>query len=421
MTFIGHNSTDDINIQENDQTNDSQEYIIAKNYEQNILEKFNKRKNVILFVDTFEETEENIKYINQINSIIPNSKSPIIILTNNLSLFNNYNLQEKYIPYQIENEGIYKKENIIYITFFIIYFTAFFPKAELIKEKEKEKKDINNIDNNNTVIHINDNENEEVLNTFNNYDYNLDLIIKAINSVYIDTKFKIFDNNVYASLITLSYIVAIKNNYELGNILVYLKNLFQFMEEQLNKIHTKKNVLSIISLIKNKILEEMEEYELNDDIEKNSEDLGKLNDLCEINSFLDYEYGMIINSAEKDYEKKLKNYGINSGVDYNKESYFYLNEFYNCKFKDKKIFNYISNKEIEERIIEDHKFYQSYYSPNNNYNIVLNHSDVIKLNIILTQIIFNERISLEDTSKFIGTRTRTKRKNEIDKELDSNE
>ena len=164
-------------------------------------------------------------------------------------------------------------------------------------------------------------------------------------------------------------------------------------------------------------MEEIDEYQIKDDIETNNEDLGKLNDICENNSFSDYENGMIYNSAEKDYENKLMNYGINVGVDYNKESYFYLHEFFDDYFKDKKIYNYISNKEIEERIIEEHKFYQSYY----NSNINLNHSDVIKINLFLTQIIFNERISLEDTSKFIGTRTRNKsKKNDLNKELDSN-
>jgi hypothetical protein len=439
LTFIGHNSTDEINSQENEQANNSKEFVIAKNYEQNILEKFNKRKNVILFVDNFEENEDNIKYLSQINSMIPNSKSPIIILTNNLSLFNNSNnnsnpvitnnnFQTRYIPYQIGNEGINNKENIIYITFLIIYFISFFPKAELKKDEEVEDNKNNNTEEKNdieiNIIHITDNDeenHEEKLNDIiknNNYDYNLDRIIKEINSIYIDTKFKIFDNNVYSSFITLSYIIAIKNNYELDNILVYLKNLFQFMEKQFKDNNIKQNALSIISLIKNKVLEEIEEYQIKDDIDSNNEDLGKLNDICENNSFSDYEYGMIYNSAENDYENKLKNYGINLGVDYNKESYFYLNEFFGEHFKDKKMFNYISNKEIEERIIEDHKFYQSYYSS----NINLNHSDVIKINMILTQIIFNERISSEDTSKFIGTRKRnnSKRNNNLNKELDSN-
>ena len=44
---------------------------------------------MILFLDNFEENEENMKYINQINGIIPTSKSPIIILTNNLYFFSN--------------------------------------------------------------------------------------------------------------------------------------------------------------------------------------------------------------------------------------------------------------------------------------------------------------------------------------------
>ena len=100
---------------------------------------------MILFLDDFEENEENEKYINQINSIIPDSKSPIIILTNNLSLFmnsliGNINSQIKYIPYQIENEGINQKENIIYMTLLIIYFIGFFPKAVIGNKKKDEIK-----------------------------------------------------------------------------------------------------------------------------------------------------------------------------------------------------------------------------------------------------------------------------------------
>ncbi len=80
-----------------------------------------------------------------------------------------------------------------------------------------------------------------------------------MNSVYIDTKFKIFDNSVYTSLITVSYILALIKNYELDSILIYLRNLFQFMDKQFKDIHIKRNALSLVSLIKNKILEEIEE------------------------------------------------------------------------------------------------------------------------------------------------------------------
>ena len=54
LTFIGHGSSEEIDDQENNEINNSRESIIAKNYQQNILEKFNKRKNVILFVDTLK-------------------------------------------------------------------------------------------------------------------------------------------------------------------------------------------------------------------------------------------------------------------------------------------------------------------------------------------------------------------------------
>ena len=423
LTFIGHGSSEEIDDQENNEINNSRESIIAKNYQQNILEKFNKRKNVILFVDTFEDNEDNNKYINQINSMIPNSKSPILILTNNISLFTFS--QKKYKLFQIENEGIAKKENIIYMTFLIIYCTIFFPKIEPENQKINNDIDINKISNeinnnpneinNNDVIHIteNEDENDDLLINNKNYHYKLNRIIKLMNSVYIDTKFKIFDNSVYTSLITVSYILALIKNYELDSILIYLRNLFQFMDKQFKDIHIKRNALSLVSLIKNKILEEIEEYQENDDIEINNdnEDIIKLNDIYEKNSFSDYENGMLYKIGEKEYEDKLKNYGINIGVDYNKESFFYINEFSN-DYKCTKIFNYISNKEIQSRIKEDHEFFQSYY----NSNEMLNHSDVNKINMILTQIISNERISLEAISKFVGSRY-NKRTNSKTKDL----
>jgi hypothetical protein len=188
------------------------------------------------------------------------------------------------------------------------------------------------------------------------------------------------------------------------------------MDKQLTDTRVKLNTLSKVSLIKNKILEEIEEYQEKDDIEINNdnEDITKLNDIYEKNSFLDYEYGMINKIGEKEYEAKLKNYGINIGIDYNKESFFYVNEFFNDN-NSTKILNYISNKEIQDRIIEDHKFFHNYYNSNN----ILNHSDINKINMILTQIISNERITLENTSKFVGSRY-NKRKNFQNKELDPN-
>ena len=48
LTFIGHNSNEEINSQQNNDNNNSKAYNIAKDYQQNILEKFNKRRNLIL-------------------------------------------------------------------------------------------------------------------------------------------------------------------------------------------------------------------------------------------------------------------------------------------------------------------------------------------------------------------------------------
>lgn len=402
LTFIGHNSNEEINSQQNNDNNNSKAYNIAKDYQQNILEKFNKRRNLILFVDNFEENEDNIKYVNQINSLIPNSKSPIIILTNNLPLFTNNliigntSFQTRYIPHQIENEGIIQKENIIYITFLIIYFISFFPNFNL--KKEIKLNDINNKDINNNFSFNRENIADNSQKESENNDYILKKIKKSINEVFININLNTYNNELYSSFISLSNIISIKNNYELDNILVYLKNLFLFINMDLKRNYIKQNPLNIITSLQNKVLQEIEDYKVNEDININNEDLLKLNDICEQNSFSDYEYGIIDNIGEKEYEAKMKNYGINNGVDFNKESFFYLNEFYE-EFKDKQLFNYISNVEVNERIVEDYKFYHTYY---NSSDTILNHSDINKLNIMLTQIIINERISPEDISRFIG-------------------
>ena len=421
LTFIGHNSPKEIQINKD---NYSKEYIIAKNYKQNILEKFNKRKNVILFLDNFDENEDNIKYINQINSIIPNSQSPIIILTNNLSLFMNHltNENSNYFLHQIENEGIFQKENIIYMTFLIMYFHLFFPKIELEKQNSEEKmneKDIeinNNMNDNNSekdreleneldfVINIANEENETSFSynsEKNNYDYNLDRIKNEINTIFTNTNLKYYNHKVYISLLTLSYIISMKNQYELDNILVYLKNLFQSIDSQLNNIHIKQDSLNILTLAQNIVLKENEEYEIIDNvlnIEENN--ITKISEIYENDSFSDYEYGYIYSLGEKEYENKLKNYEINNGIDFNKESYFYTNKFCNLNnFSNN--FNYISNKEIKNRIIEDHKFFQNYYTSSNSN---LNYSDIKKINMILIHIINNDTITLEDISRFIGVR-----------------
>ena len=402
LTFIGHNSKEEINSQQNNDNNNSKAYNIAKDYQQNILEKFNKRRNLILFVDNFEENEDNIKYVNQINSLIPNSKSPIIILTNNLPLFTNNliigntSFQTRYIPHQIENEGIFQKENIIYITFLIIYFISFFPNFNL--KKEIKLNDINNKDINNNFSFNRENIADNSQKESENNDYILKKIKKSINEVFININLNTYNNELYSSFISLSNIISIKNNYELDNILVYLKNLFLFINMDLKRNYIKQNPLNIITSLQNKVLQEIEDYKVNEDININNEDLLKLNDICEQNSFSDYEYGIIDNIGEKEYEAKMKNYGINNGVDFNKESFFYINEFYE-EFKDKQLFNYISNVEVNERIVEDYKFYHTYY---NSSDTILNHSDINKLNIMLTQIIINERISPEDISRFIG-------------------
>ena len=409
LTFIGHNSNI-ISSQESEKT-ESKEYKIFQNYQQNILEKFNKRRNVILFVDTFEKNEDNIKYINQINTMIPTSKSPIIILTNNLSFFTDNlvigstSFQTRYFPYQIENEGIEQKENLIYITCLILYFSIFIPKKNcekkekflnIIVDREKELESEKGMD---IIYNINDSDSSSIDN--NEKKCILEKIKKCINNIFADTKLNVHNDLLYSSLINLSNIICIINNYEIDNILVYLKNILDLVTYKLKDQNVIQSAKQKIALLQNIILQDIEKYKNEFSMKDgNSEgDISKLSEIYDNNSFLDYEYGSVQHIAERQYEEKIKNYGINKGVNYNKENYFYTDKFcYEYKNSDK--FNCISNDEIEERMIEDHKFFQNYY----NSNIILNHSDINKINMILCQIILNDRILLEDISKFIGTR-----------------
>ncbi len=411
LTFIGHNNNNDCKLsQENDKLN-TEEFKIFQNYQQNILEKFNKRRNVILFVDNFERNDDNIKYINQINAIIPTSKSPIIILTNNLPFFSdnliigNTSFQTRYIPHQIENEGIQQKENVIYLTFMIIYFLVFVPTANLEKkintnnvnqnqDKDKDKQKQKELENElNFKIKINS-DNDSSIDNDENKNIILEKIKKTINKIFIDTKLNQYNNELSEDLIIISSIISMINNYEIDNILVYLKNLFDLIKLKL----INQNIIQKKTILKNAVLLDIEKYELESEYYDSNEDISKISEIYDNNSFLDYEYGSIYNIAENKYEEKMKNYGINKGIDYNKESYFYTNKY--CD-KYKTNYNDISNKEIEERIVEDHKFFQNYY---NYTNTILNHSDISKMNMILSQIIINDRIKVEDISKFIGTR-----------------
>ena len=183
ITFLGHDIRDNIS---NSQDSWKIGTRIFENFRQNILNKFDKRRNnIIIFVDPFYPNEEiNSKYIASISSMVPNSKSPIIILTNNLSLFTekSQGFLSNFTFHYLENEGINQKENIIYTTLLIIYFLLFIPK---LNEDDTEK-------------------------------FSLELIKDEIEKIYTNpkknqefSKFKIFE-----TLYKISHIITIINDYE---------------------------------------------------------------------------------------------------------------------------------------------------------------------------------------------------------------
>ena len=414
ITFLGHEIIDSIS---NSQDNWKIGTKIFENFQQNILNKFDKRRNnIITFVDPLYPNEEiNSKYITSISYMIPNSKSPIIILTNNLSLFTEktQNFLSNFTFHYLENEGIIQKENIIYSTLLIIYFLLFIPK---FKEDDTSK-------------------------------FSLELIKNAIEKLYTNpkknqefSKFKIFE-----TLHKISHIVTIINNYAFENILVYLTNIYNKIKKDISStssVNLKLKCFQTIILenISMYLVEKAEDdnyYTINiledDKNEKNNkeeiidlindEDFESIFNECENKSFNDYEYGNIINIATKEYNRKKTNYLINKTIDNPKEIYFYTYTYCNFDIISKTNNNfsnkendlcpnslfYITNSELNHRKVEDHKFFQTYYS--NSINAMWNYEDIVKFNDLLNLLLYNEKISLEDLSKFFGIRY-SKRKKE---------
>ena len=418
LTFLGHDIRDNIpNSQDSWKTGTK----IFENFQQNILNKFDKRRNnIITFVDPLYSNEEiNSKYITSISCMVPNSKSPIIILTNNLSLFieKTQNFLSNFIFYCIENEGINQKENIIYTTLLIIYFLLFIPK---LNEDDTGKFSLELIKNNIEKIYTDPKKNQEF------------------------SKFKIFE-----ILYKLSHIITIINNYEYENILVYLTNIYNKIRGDISatsSINLKLNcfqkiVLENIAMYLVEKIDDENLYTINiieDDknVENNKEEIIDLiNDdnnfetvfnECENKSFNDYEYGNLINIASKEYNSKKNNFFINNKIDNPKEIYFYTYNYSNPDIlsKNKNIlpieendlslnsllnkFYFMTNSEFSHRIIEDHKFFQTYYS--NSINAIWNYEDIAKFNDLLNLLLYNEKISLEDISKFFCIRYSKRKK-----------
>ena len=417
ITFLGHDIRDNIS---NSQDSWKIGTRIFENFRQNILNKFDKRRNnIITFVDPLYPNDEiNSKYIASISSMVPNSKSPIIILTNNLSLFSekSQGFLSNFTFHYLENEGINQKENIIYTTLLIIYFLLFIPR---LNEDDTAK-------------------------------FSLELIKDEIEKIYTNpkknqefSKFKIFE-----ALYKISHLITIINNYEFENILVYLTNIYNKIKEDISattSINLKLNLFQkiIFESISMYLVEKANDeaiYTINiieDDknvknineevIDLISEDnFESVFNECENKSFCDYEYGNLTNIASKEYNQKKTNYFINNTIDNPKEIYFYTYTYCNTDIisKNKDILPiedndlcsnsalnksfFITNSEFNHRKIEDHKFFQAYYS--NSINSIWNYEDVAKFNDLINLLLYNEKITLEDLSKFFGIRYSKRKK-----------
>ena len=358
----------------------SQEYQILENFKQNIFTSYCKKKTLILISDFFNMTDENKDYLNQIIKKIPDSKCPIIILTNNLSLFNSKNgfyNQNNFEFFKIENEGYYHKENIIYTISLIIYLHLYL----LIQEEQPN--DINKIK---------------------------DEIRKIFNESRLKVAF--LTQKLYDVLIRISVLIANLNKYNFDDILVYLCSGIRKVKDNVRNedIPYKLKVLEEIVLrdIEKYKIENVEDdffdYELHDgnSVLKNIELL--YNDI-ENKSFYDSIDYKLKNISKKNFNFLKNTYKINE--EFENGEYFQLKKFFDYSKKNINLVNDNSHDFFNKRINEDNNFYHNYL----NDHCLLTKKEVGQYNFLINSLYNLKEENLDEIFGIRKTRRTTKNSN----------
>ena len=329
-----NNNVIDINTQRNLNYLNSQSSIISEgsNYNNNSIEYksfdmlqkniFNiakTKKTLILIVDTFTPNDENNKlYLSNIIAKIPKTKCPIIILTNNLSIFHTISPPVNICNFsfhKIINEG-YNNNSLIYLISLLLYLHIFI--------KPSSSNDI-------------------------------DVILKDIEKINEDLKLKMYLDKLYNSIVEMCFTLCLKNEFVLDKILWELSFAIRKIS----------NIPSLDERIQN-----IKKIILNDSIYEDIFDNcyldinNELQQLC-LNynemSYFDYEKGKIKQIANRrfNYLIKFKQKNIehvnNERYMLDPASYYHPEEESTYILKD---------IQYKQRLIEMQRFYHMFLSNN---------------------------------------------------------
>ena len=360
------------NAQNIDKT--TNEYKVFENFQSNLFDISFNKKTLILITDTFTPVDDdNRNYLSSIISKIPSTKCPIIILTNNLSIFTSISPPSNiyhFSFYKIEDEGKNHKLIITFTIALILYFHLY-------------------------VHHSKSNDINEIIK-----------IIKE-NTTMIRMKMMNFNGN--DRLIKAAVHIAIEKDYNLEKIMIYLSSIIKQKDIKEDNWDDKIEILEN-SIKGNEELDEDSQLDYGSIYDINNE-LGSVNESLELMSSFD----MISGKAESKtnyYHYNLLKKKINSSLPINLEDYFIKNELIPLDVKtnsDVYLIDLIKSKKfplykktITHRTKENKDFYYIYL---NDHYFLSNNSMQIYNSLLLS--IMNT-ISYEELA-ILANKRRTRR------------
>ena len=356
----------------------SQEYIVLENFKQNVFNICLKKKTLILISDSLNMSDENKEYLNQIIKKIPDSKCPIVILTNNLSLFNSKNgfyNQVNFEFYKIENEGYEHKDNIIYSITIFIFLHLYL----LIPEE-----------------HPND----------------IKKIKDEIKRIFSETRLKVafLTQKLYDAIIKISILIGNLNKYNFEDILVYLSNGFRYVKDNARN----EDIPYKLKILEEMVLKDIEKYKVNEIEDENfdselNEDKLNLNNLeficneTEKNSYYDFLDYNLKSISNKNYQFLKTTYKLNE--EFENGEYYKLKQYFNIKKQNDDI-----NEDyniIKKRINEDKDFYHNYL----NNHLILTKKEVGHYNLLINKLYNLNEENLNEIFGIRKTRRTTRNSN----------
>ena len=356
----------------------SQEYIVLENFKQNVFNICIKKKTLILISDSLNMNDENKEYLNQIIKKIPDSKCPIVILTNNLSLFNSKNgfyNQVNFEFYKIENEGYEHKDNIIYSITLFIFLHLYL----LIPEQQP-----------NDIKKIKD----------------------EIKRIFSETRLKVafLTQKLYDAIIKISILIGNLNKYNFEDILVYLSNGFRYVKDNARN----EDIPYKLKILEEMVLKDIEKYKVNEIEDENFDseliedklNLNNLDFICnetEKNSYYDFLDYNLKSISNKNYQFLKTTYKLNE--EFENGEYYKLKQYFNIKKQNDDI-----NEDyniIKKRINEDKDFYHNYL----NNHLILTKKEVGHYNLLINKLYNLNEENLNEIFGIRKTRRTTRNSN----------